>query len=102
MTEEKALEAARLFASQGYNVRHTRIPSKPGWVVPGVPEDGVQHRVELVDLGFDKIDLRHVLEQADKLGLDASIHQIVGGGTISLSAPDNTPEVVKSPRQHPR
>lgn len=99
MTRDKAIETMDLLASQGYATTLTAAPTPKGMVPVNGQE--IQYSVDVRALSFDKIDLRHLCEQADELGLGCYAGRL-GEGSITFAEPDTTPAVVRSPRQHPQ
>lgn len=100
MTRDKAIEAMDLLASQGYSTRLHAVPMKEGFISPDA-DNGIIYRVSVHALHFDKVDLKHLCAQGDKLDLEVTVGQL-SQGTIDFSVEDKTPEVVRSPRRHPR
>lgn len=93
------MEAFDLLVSQGYYTHMHAIPCPPSHIMPGGEQ--VTYRIEVSSLHFDRIDLRHLVEQGDKLDLEVTVGRM-SQGSIDFSEPDRTPEVVRNPRRHPR
>ena len=100
MTRDQAITAMDLLASQGYSTTLHAIPLKPGYIQQGA-DNGIIYRVSVHALHFDKVDLKHLCAQGDELGLEVMVGQL-SQGTVDFSLEDKTPEVVRSPRAHPR
>lgn len=100
MTRDEAIAAMDLLASQGYTTQLHAIPMKPGFIDPKA-EDGIIYRVSVHALHFDKVDLKHLCAQADSLGLDVNVGGLTQG-VVDFDLENTTPEVVRSPRKHPR
>lgn len=100
MTREKAIETMDRLGAAGYTVQLIAIPQR-SHVDPRNPNpDGRMYRVDVIELGVDKVDLRALVEIADELELDVGMH-VLTNGNVSFSALATTPEVVRNPRWHP-
>lgn len=100
MKREKAIEAMDLLAGQGYTVTLHAQPMPPG-MLDHKADDGIRYSIEVRALGFDSVDLRHLCDAADTLGLVAGTSRM-SPGAIEFSEPSQWPEVVRTPRRHPR
>lgn len=97
MTRDKAIETMDALAEAGYSVSlsaHNWGDHRP------INDEPINYRVEIVDMGVDKVDLRHLVNLADQLGLDVGAHAL-GQSRVIFSDLDTTPEVVRSRRRHP-
>lgn len=95
MTREKAIETMDLLVSQGYRVRLYAAPVDDHHPQPN-------YGVSVVELGFDRIDLAHLVEQGEKLGLDVTVSGLSRDGSIDFTDMNTTPLVIRTPRRHPK
>lgn len=67
-------------------------------------ENGIQinYVVEMIDWGYDSVDLRTLCDIAEGLGMEAVMGKMGEKGSIHFQIPANIPEVLRSPRRHPR
>jgi hypothetical protein len=100
MTREKALECMGALTAIGYTVTVVAAVVPASHVNPQA-DNGVVYSVSTGDLGFDRVDLRALMEIADRLGLEVSVGRLASG-VVAFHDEDKTPEVVRSPRRHPR
>lgn len=99
MNRDKAIETMDLLVSKGYSVALSAA-NMGDHVLP----DGsnISYGVQILAISLDKVDLRALVEIADDLDLDVGYTPLRGQERISFGKPDRTPEVVRSPRRHPR
>lgn len=100
MTRDQALAAMDALTGMGYSVSIGAAPVPRGFLDPRAASDGILYRVEVVELGVDKVDLRALVAAADELDMDCGIHGLIPG-RIVFSDLDRTTDAVRNPRKHP-
>jgi hypothetical protein len=97
MTKAKAIECMDALTAIGYTVTVVASP-RLDVRIPG----GVHYAVSVSDLGFDRVDLRALMEVADRLGLETTVSRL-RNGVVAFRDKDKTPEVrvVVHPRKVP-
>lgn len=99
MTREKVLRAMDLLNAKGYTVSIMAIPPRDGWRMPDADDDGRVYRLEIQELGVDKVDLKALVAVADELDLDVGVSRLAG--RVEFSAMPKK-SVADTPRSHPR
>lgn len=103
MTRDKAIEAMDALVAKGYIVTVTAAPCDSRFSSRH-PETGAvgqwdSYQIGVSALGFDSVDLRALMAVAEGVGLEARYSMHSG---FHLDHPDERPESVRLPRQHPR
>lgn len=106
MTKEKAIEAMDRLTAAGYIVALTAVPKTDRWHDPNADEDGRNFRVQIRELGVDKVDLKALVKIADELDLEVGLHAVAGEGIVFSDPVDpvlgRQRDIVDGPRRHPR
>lgn len=102
MKRVKAIEVMDALVAAGYNVNLNAHYIGDKWAGPDIDDNTkARYSVGISEISIDKIDVRALVEIADKLNVDVGWTPVRGSGLTFGDSERPVPEVV-SPRRHPK
>jgi len=101
MTKEKSIEVMDALNELGYSVTILAAVIRGGHINFAAPNEKVSYHLSVSEMSIDKVDVRALVEVADRFELDIGFSSM-RGGAFSFEELDRTPEVVRNPRRHPK